>query len=337
MFHLHCQIWQAAHGLCYRWAIQHPMLCHSVILLPPHCQTHCVCCPCFLIRCVPQRSATIWLWMLCVQKPGLRLSTRKIKVIVGLPRASPSKTERKNVWKRSSWCRQVLWSLWCTHGFSDGFLSVGNQPQSYMFSHVSKTQHSHHIEVFMFIHESYILGLLEKKIMFWARKKTGQSCERSYAEQEDLGSNMKQTPPDQSMQSTTLCCSEWWIICRHLENFREGERMRKRKERMEVKRKTAKLGVLRMWQRFLQVDQQTHHRLSITVQPYVTTTQPTVNLSGFSRNVTFKATWTKFLIPAVHCSNGFLWLAAPRRDTEELISGNSCCCCVCRAWILGLF
>lgn len=97
--------------------------------------------PCFLICCVLQRSATIWHWMLCVQRPGPHLLTWTIKVIVGLPGASPSKTERLNVCKKPSWCRQVLWSFWGSHGLSYGFLPVKKStPKTLCSAH--NTQHS---------------------------------------------------------------------------------------------------------------------------------------------------------------------------------------------------
>lgn len=70
---------------------------------------------------VLQGSATVWHWMLCVQKPGPHLLTRMIKVIVRLPGTSPSKTERHDVCKKPSWCRQVLRSLWRAHGVTYGF------------------------------------------------------------------------------------------------------------------------------------------------------------------------------------------------------------------------
>lgn len=100
--------------------------------------------------------------------------------------------------------------------------------------------------------------------------------------------------------------------------------MRKRKERMKDVTKGCSRSRNVSTSRLTSTSQ---HKPS-----YVTTTPPTV-----SSNVTFKPMCTKVPIPAVHCSNGFLWLAASRREKEELISGNSCCCCVCWAWIPALF
>ncbi len=112
----------------------------SIILLPPHCQICCILLfYAFYICRVLQRSATVWLWMLCVQRPGLHLLAWTIKVIGGLPSASSSKTERQNVCQKSSWCRQVLLSLWCTHGVSYGSLLVRNPPQNYIFSPVFRS------------------------------------------------------------------------------------------------------------------------------------------------------------------------------------------------------
>ena len=126
---------------------------------------------------------------------------------------------------------------------------------------------------------------------------------------EDPGPNMKQTRPDQSVPSTAAVINYLWTL---------GE-MRKRKERMKnVTKGRSRSG------RF-----STSHLTSPSQHKpsYVTTAPPTV-----SCNVTFKA--AKFPFPAARCSSGFLWLAASRRQKEELISGNSCCCW---AWIPALF
>lgn len=159
VFRLQRQIWPAGLKLWYRWAVQDHSSASSLSNLLGFMT------PCFLICRVLQRSATIWLWMLCEQKPGLRLLTRTIKAIGGLPGASPSKTERENVRKKPSWCRQVLWSLWCTHGVSYSSLLVRNPPKNYIFSPAS-TRHSIQNNWMLsisvtFIHESYNLGLLE--------------------------------------------------------------------------------------------------------------------------------------------------------------------------------